>query len=675
MASGAERKRVYKPYLVVVLLTIFALMSQTASAQYNNVTDIKFFGLLDFSSRFIARYQFEDQEIGSAASPDSFQTRINREEEFLFSTKSFIYHPGFLSIDFGGGPLLVQQDFDSEQGGNASKETLWNLNARLSFLQLKSYPFSIYYAKSHPTIYTSLAGRYLAEQTKYGYQGNIFELWNSTTIQLQLDHQDSQGSGFGSIVDEDINVGSIFIRTNYSDSDKIELSYSNSERNSRSGSPGLPINRSRILLHNLEIRANNKFGKHDKFELLQVLRKLRQEIESNLNSELDQSDYMANAKWRHSDNTSSFFSIRLNDSRRPGADSRSEEVDLGLVHNTSENLRYDLALNHEALQQVGFEQKRMGAKGTFTYSRSTSFGSVGLSGSLHKASTDQQSSASDIQVFDESLFLSGTAPVALANEFVLIGSVRVSNSGRTQTYVEGLDYRLLVIGADTSVQRLIGGNITDGETLLVDYRYETSGTGAFDTLNSGISLNVGFLETMNAYLRYNVLGTSIRSGELSNALNDRKGLEVGIGTSKQFLDGWTLSGQYRYRDQNEDISPFVSNSLDVNLSASLRGTLKITVAGSVSIVDYENSLEDVNLVTYRLGLDGRVFRRARFGYHVSHLRDTGGTLPRSQLQHRLNFQWAYRRVRFDLNALYSEDGLGISERNNTQITAQLTRTF
>ena len=278
-------------------------------------------------------------------------------------------------------------------------------------------------------------------------------------------------------------------------------------------------------------------------------------------------------------------------------------------------------------------------------------------------------------MFDEVLALNGTTPVDLANEFVIIGSVVVSNSVRTQVYVDGFDYRLIVIGNVTSIQRLIGGNITDGESVAVDYSYESTGTVEFDTLGTNISANISFLETMNAYLRYDSRDTSLRSGEFSNPVNDRNSLEVGLSTSNKFLDGWTMSASYRHRDQDEEISAYVSDTLEVSFVRSIFGTWKTTVAGNISAVSFENSAEDVDQLGYHLGLSGRLFRNAQLTYDVAYLTDTGGSLSRKQLQHRLRFRWSYRRLRLVLQALYSDDELGSTERKTKQATLQLVRGF
>jgi hypothetical protein len=288
---------------------------------------------------------------------------------------------------------------------------------------------------------------------------------------------------------------------------------------------------------------------------------------------------------------------------------------------------------------------------------------------------DQESTAAEIGVFDEPLLLIGTTPVDLRNEFVVPGSVVVRNADRTQTYLEGLDYRLIVTGSVTAVQRLVNSSITDGETVLVDYSYSTSGTAKFDTFGSGIAFRADFLKAFRAHVRYDWQDSSVREGELTNPLNDGEILEFGVGASNQFLDGWTLDAQYRHLRQDLETSPFVSDQLDASVTTSLGGTLSVTFAAGMNEIDYENSDEDVSQITYRVGLRGLVFRRSYFAYDAFLLDDTGGTLARKQFRHRLHFQWSYRQMRFDLRATISDDELGASERNNTTVTAQLTRVF
>jgi len=675
MAVGLEDRRFGKSCLCSILLALSPGIPVAAVADYHTVDDIKPFGLLDVSGHIRTGYLFDDRERDSTVS-GSFERQTSWEEELYLLTESFIYHPGFLNMDIGGGPIFAQQQFDSPSGEMSNDETLFNFLARLNFLELKNYPFSLYYQRSHPSVTTSLAGRFLTENDAYGVNGRVFDLFGgSTSLRFDAQNRMADGAALGAVVDEETDTASVLVETSFRDSDRLELRYDWFDTMSGSGSPGLPIFRSTISQEIGEIRSRNFFGRDDRFEIFQVLRRLQQETESVNSTSLENQDYLADFRWRFSEQTRSYFRYRRNDREHTFSDSKSQDFEFGVVGQASESIKYDAVAEHASAEQTGFDREESAIRGSLNYSREFGFGTAGLSGSLRGARTDQRSGIAGIPVFDESHVLNGTTPIDLANDFAVGGSVIVSNAVRTQVFVEGLDYRLLVIGSATSIQRLIGGNITDGETIVVDYTYETSGTAEFDTTGASISLNVGFLNTLNAFLHFDMQDTNLRNGAFTNPINDRDSLEFGISASNQFLDGWSLNGQFRHRDQDEEISPFVSDALDVSLATSLRGTWKLTISGSLAIVDYENSVEDVDQVTYRLGLSGRLMRSMQLSYDAGYLSDTGGTLSRTQLQHRLNFQWAYRQVRFVLRGQYSDDELGPTKRNDTQVTAQVTRHF
>jgi len=136
-----------------------------------------------------------------------------------------------------------------------------------------------------------------------------------------------------------------------------------------------------------------------------------------------------------------------------------------------------------------------------------------------------------------------------------------------------------------------------------------------------------------------------------------------------------IGGEVRHTDQDEDISPFVRDSFSVNASTRINGSLRLYILASLVQVDQKTSIEDIDQVNYRLGITGRAFGRFQLSYETAYLEDIGGSLPREQLQHRLNLQGGYRQVRFFVRALLSEDTQGTTERHYTQVTFNVTRDF
>ena len=674
MARKVERRCAGGDRLFATICLLLAALPVTAHAEYHEIDEVRAFGLLDVDGHVRVGYLFDERGYGSTDT-DSSESQASWEEEFYLRTRSFVYHPGFLNMVIGGGPVFVQQQFESLDEDGSNRETLLNFESRLNFLDIKTYPFSLYFQQSHPSVTRGLAGRFIVQNQEYGFDGGINRLFtDSTSVKVRLRRTDAEGSGFGYSVDNETEQATFTAQTGYRGSDRISFRYERLNLDSASGSPGLPIHVS-TQLHNLsEFRLENRFGAEDQFRLHQLISRQQRDLANATTSTLDDHRYRAKLTWDYDEMTRSYLHYNYADSQRSSNDSRAQDVAFSLTRQLNKNAVVDAGLEHFSQDDTGFTRGENAFRGRATYTRETGFGAFTLAAGLRKARTNQESSASDIPVFDEAIVLVGTNPVDLAQEFVVPGSVVVRNVTNTQTYVEGSDYRLFQTGSVTSIQRFIGGNIEDGETVLVDYRYETSGTAEFDSLNSNILASVSFLRNLDAYVRYNFTDTDVRSGELLN-VNDRNRLEFGLNVRGRALDGWDLSGQYRHIQQDEDIAPFVGNSLDINLSKSFWGRLRMSLSAGVTRTDFESSVEDIDQKVYALGLGGNPFRGTIVNYYVTYLEDVGGTVPRAQLRHRLNLEWAFRMMRITLLGEFTDDEQGTTARDFNRVTLQIVREF
>jgi hypothetical protein len=131
----------------------------------------------------------------------------------------------------------------------------------------------------------------------------------------------------------------------------------------------------------------------------------------------------------------------------------------------------------------------------------------------------------------------------------------------------------------------------------------------------------------------------------------------------------------RHLDNDETIAPSVRDSFFVNVSRRINGSLRLFASAGLVQVDQKESIEDVDQVTYRAGVTGRAFGRLQLTYEAAYLEDTGGSLIRDQLEHRLNLHARYRKVRFVLRAQYFDVTQGTTERNDMQVTAEVMRVF
>jgi hypothetical protein len=658
----------------VALYLVLATYSWPVQAAVGVETAIKPFALVDVKADFAVRYMLDEQDRSSANTPRSFEDRVTWEQELFIKTWSYVYHPGFLNIDFGIGPKLVQQQLDSDLGSNSNNETFLNLLARLNFLQLKTYPFSLYFQTDTPSVSTSLAGRYLTERERYGIESQLYQS-ERNRVWWSLGHDDIFGGGFGNILDEEIDRGEFNVETAYGERNTVKFKKRRELRKSDSGSVGLPIQASTNRNDITELRLTNFFGNAGRHTLAQNYRRLEQELTQLSTTSTVSHNYKIRMNLDHNERLGSLAEYDFAGTERDGTDSSAHRIRASITDTVNEQFNYRFETFFDNEDQAGFARDTMGGGANFSLRKPIKSGSIGIGFRSGLGRTDQVATSDTVEVFDEPLVLVGTNPVSLAQEFVVAGSVIVRNETSTQVFVENVDYRLIVVGSVTSVQRLVGGNIEDGQQVLVDYEYQTAGTAEFDTLTTSLGVNLSFLSYFSAGADFQLKDTKLRDGQFTTPTNDFEALRLNFAADFPIGNRWQLGVFASYWDRNEEIAPSVTNSLSVEAATYLWGSTRLRMSVAYNAVDQEQSIEDVDQVQYRLGVSSRLWTRVLLTYDITYLEDDGGSLPRQQTRHRLDIQWNYRAVRFYLRATRSDESLGTTERDFTRVTAEIARFF
>lgn len=656
---------------------LLAALPSLCAAQYADITPFKLIGVEgDVSTRYI----LDNFQQTSTGGDKTYQTRPTFEEEIFVLTHSYAYHPSFLNMDLGGGLLFVQQDFDSDQGKNDTHESLYNLTAHLNFLEEKPYPFRLFYDRSNPSVSTSLAGRFLVENTRYGMNAALLEPVSPVTLNVEAFRFESNGSGFDTTIDQTTDQAAIRASRSYGGRNNIRLSYLWTEADSQSGSPGLPIQQTVTTTKTTDASALNVFGADDQLRLTQLFTYTNQKLDpqQDPSSELDDLRYSYDMRWKHTKQTRSFYQFRLLKSDRSEVNTTNRNARVGASYEQTQGLRGNIDIHgeHEDQDTTDFDRKVYGTQGAIGYNRNIRDGSMQLGASMRADQTDQSTGSTDIvQVFDENVTLVGTTPVALQNNFVIISTIVVTNQANTQTFVEGLDYDIRVIGSVTEIQRLIGGNIVDGQTVLVDYEYRSGGNVKFNTLSQNYFSNFKLFKFHDLFARYRRLDQKVKSGQPTTPLNDIENVLVGASVEYPLFSGWLVGGEVNYEDQDEDISPFTRKLFKSHIEASLPRATRLRIMGRREFVDNENSPEDVDIKQVIARLSARPWARTVVNAEGDYEKDTGGTQNRRRRALVLSLIWRYRQLQFSVRGEHINDKQGEVTQKNNKIRAQLIRRF
>lgn len=672
------------PVALVALALVFSsdsLADYATASQRGKVVagDVESFKITDVSGFATVRYWLDDRS-NASASLETFEKRGTWQEEFFVMTRSFVYHPGFLNMNIGGGPLLQQQDYHTEIGNNSTGEVLYNANVELNILELKPYTFSLLYRRDNPAVTTSLSGRFMTKHTQYGARGRTEASLTRLPFRWEYFHDESAGSGSSNVVNEDVDRARLETSLEGEKLGFYTVSYDLNDRTSLSGSPGLPLRQTGNRVSSLNISGKTDLGFGQEAELRQFLRLRRYDFLAGAATTEDSISYQATTRVTHGTATRSGYTYGYSGRNRDGENIEGEKasshnVSATLFHGLNDNLSLSGAARGRRQEDVGFSQSILGASGTASFRLPVSFGEVGLYTSLGLDAVDQQATRESLPVFDELLVLAGTNPSALANAFVDEDSVVVWNEPKTQSYIEGIDYRLVTIGETTSVQRLVSGNIQDGETVRVDYQYSVGGTAEYTAFRPSVSLTASLLDYLNLYASYDLTEYNVSTAESTLPLNPSNSVNLRADFSKTFARWVTAGAEAQYIDLDEEISPRVRRRLTGFLRLELQGNTQLSLSAGWTGEDIENSTEDVDGKTVEAGIRTRLRNGLQLAYRAVYLEDTGGTLPRRDRRHLLAADWAYRELSIHFQANYTDVAQGSSRSDSLSVTGMIYRSF
>jgi len=633
--------------------------------------DIKAFTVTDVESELVFRYLNDEQTFYNQGTKTQQDKRPTFQEEYIVNTNSYVFHPNLLSMELGGSVLLDQSTFETLNAKNSNNEALLGYNARLDFLNKKPYPISVYYDKRNPSVSVGLAGRFLQENIKYGAEMALLQPVLPVQVTLTAYRQTVKGEGLDQVTDDDLEHVDVRLYRAYGKGNHAQLTYQINNRDSRSGNPDLPIVSRTTSTTSTYLDAKNVLGSELQGELITIASYNTQE-EFPRREELR---FNPMINWQHSDRLRSFYRLNYNDIAEEDIDIQQTFVTGGMGYS---GLRYEgsMDVHGEDNQSTTLDYQNVGANYALSHDRPIAIGAIKLSYSGSYDYRDQASSDNLFEIFGEEHEMLGTTPVTLVRDFVETSTINVWNTSRTQLYIEGLDYRLLDVGSQTQVQRLTGGSIISGQTVLIDYSYNTGGTFAYDLVSNNFQLSWSPSRFYEMYIRYLNSQQNLRDGEVTNIqLNSLTSRTYGIRGDQPLENGINLGGELYLEQRDEDINPFTRESLDAYVEFPLPRMTSLRMSTRRVIVDNENSVEDVDLTGYILRLQTQPWLRARLSFESSYENDIGGTINRTLKIQRIQFGWAFRQLRVTADAHYSTEQQGVTDRDRWAAKIIVSRMF
>ena len=655
-----------------------------AAARGRGTQEIAPFRLTGIDGYMVTRYLSDDNSTSAQTGGAAARARqSNMIEEISLMTHSYVYHPTLLMLDLGGGPVIDKSSVDSDGVATNSRRQQFNFSGRATVLRDKPYTGALFYDRHNQTQSLGPAEVLVTESARYGLNFSLLSPLTTIPMQMELTRSENQGSGAEQIINDRIDQLRINMQTGIGKLGTSAFQYLGTRQDSVSGSTGQPIQASHSNNDGVNLDTRLKFGAAKEYDFNNVvtLNTNRFTTGQGTFTQLQELHVGFDLYGRHSSDVQSFWRYNNNSSKQDTQEMHLNTASAGLSYRWDQDLSGTLSARGEDNKTTQLNSTLYGLDGSALYRRALPLGEATAAYNFAYSRRDQQASEQQAQVIGEHVTLVGTALVPLNNQQVVASSVVVNNLTRTQVFVEGRDYVLSQLGLTTRIQRVIGGNILDGQEVLVDYAFATGGTFALSQLDNTVSLNWGIKSYLNVYVRHLDSAPQLISGVPTSPINPAT--DTLYGTRAEYplrllSQELLLGGRVEREIRRETVAPFRRSSLDTFAQADLplvsNGNIRV---GSRRLqVDYDLSPDQgVNLVAYDLRMWARAGAGIDLSADASHERDTGAPEVRERTLLSAKAQWRRRKLLLTADLTRVRDAQGAVERTRTYGQIMLRRDF
>lgn len=203
--------------------------------------------------------------------------------------------------------------------------------------------------------------------------------------------------------------------------------------------------------------------------------------------------------------------------------SKEFRLNSSLGHSLYRSLNSNLAINYSNLKQINsysLENKLITFSTNYNKSIKSIKGNINIKYEYEFQNQNRFSKGNFLTIYDEQHLLQDGRIVLLNSPNIIIESVVVKDLTGTIIYQENLDYFLISREDNVEIQRLIGGAIENNTTVYVDYDVFKSTSYDYDSPGSILDINLTFL---NQLIRLNYIN-SFRSYKAIEGSLDNLGL-------------------------------------------------------------------------------------------------------------------------------------------------------
>lgn len=622
---------------------------------------------------FLARRRIDQQR-------ESDGTRTRDVEDTLLGVleleaQAFIMHPNFIDLSLLGRLRLEDEDINSESVGLDERSITFDNQYDASAIIFKEtdLPFTVYSRRFQTTIDRQFADSLDSVNTEHGaILRVVHDVFPST---FQVFHREQEQLNQGGVVDYGLTQDTFDFQSNFRMSHaqdvQIEYTYDNVEETG-------------------EVRADNKFARHDftgthnwQFgDLLSQfpphrLRSRLHVMDRSGRTEMRRMRFDQNLLLTHSEWLKTQYTMLLEKQNRSASATTTSQGTAQFRHQLYDSLNTvgTIGFSRQGFGE-GFRSDEYTADLTFDYRKIVPKGLLNSTLSLSFSERENTKQGSNLDIFDEQRTFQDPFPIILTRRNLIASSIVITDLAGFKTYIEGADYFVDEFPDRVELSRIIGGDIVDGESVLLDY---TIGPEPANTLTSnGLSwtgrydFDEGALRGLGLYSQFRLFERDIDSPNPSLFVVDDT-TDLVLGVDYRWEDFFF---EVEYEKFDSDISPFDAKRFEARYVRRGGGGSSLSLDGRYYMLHYPDTNNDIDLMYVTGQLRQRLSAKLTASVRViwRNERDRLGGNSQGFEQH-LNLRWRHRQTDIYLEARNADLDSDRSSNRNQVLAVGVRRTF
>ena len=563
----------------IAVLCVLLGTAAPAAAQGVGVFQIE-----DFSGAVELGFLTDLEDRSRSSSSGSDFDRVELSQLLELNTDGYIYHPRFLTFDLG-----LEVETIEGLAGQSDNRILAGGDWRFNFLESHRNSLSTYGSVLDTEFQRPFSDTYEVTDELYGV--TLFQKWGWIPFDLSYHHLARSGG-----VDDELDDSA----------DKMIFNgrYQIGERSD--GRLGYDLAFEKIRgtdIRRQNLSASNRSSFDDKGnKRLRTDFRFDEERDGQKRSTITGRTDFA---WEHSDSlrTRYVFDSRWSDSLVQTSTNLSPAF--FLKHQLYDSLRSDLEIYGRFEDATFRTRNEIGGRIDENYLKQLGdWGRLNISVSPYASLAYNRTEEDTAKIFDERHVMVVLQPSALRQQDVIEPSIEVTDESGSIVYVVDFDYTVNQTGDgfDTTIVRILSGNIANGQLVLVDYDYELPGDS--DTLLTGVAVytSLTFLDHWNVFGRFNNLDSHVLSGDKEDLrFNDYNRYVAGLEYNRRWF-----AAKAEFEENDATFGPFRGYAGFVSVYTD--GTQLWNARATVDY-NYRNYSDDDGNTVNRFAVSGSARRR------------------------------------------------------------------